>query len=111
LDASRFGFGTAPLDIPASNINMIGFNVIPFLKLFYELAPFLLARNGKEDMPANHRNAFVQLANDARSRIREITPEELAKFKQLPLIVDVREKDEYIKGILAVRIPFLKTSS
>ena len=98
MDASGFGFGTAPLDILASNINVIGFNVSPFLKLFYELAPFLLGRNGKEDMPANHRDAFVQLANDARSRIREITPEELAKLKQLPLIVDVREKDEYSKG-------------
>ena len=98
LEASGFGFGTAPLDILASNINMIGFNVSPFLKLFYELAPFLLGRNGREDMPANHSDAFAQLANDARSRIREITPEELAKLKQLPLIVDVREKDEYSKG-------------
>jgi len=98
FDASGFGFGTAPLDILVSNINMVGFNVIPFLKLFYELAPFLLGRNGREDMSANHSDAFVQLANDARSRIREITPEALAKLKQLPLIVDVREKDEFIKG-------------
>ena len=49
-------------------------------------------------MSVNHSDAFVQLANDARRRIREITPAELAKFKQLPLIVDVREKDEFIKG-------------
>ena len=71
---------------------------MPFLKLFYEIAPFLLGRNGREDMSANHSDAFVQLANDARSRIREITPEALAKLKQLPLIVDVSEKDEFIKG-------------
>ena len=49
-------------------------------------------------MSVNHSDAFVQLANDARRRIREITPAELAKFKQLSLIVDVREKDEFIKG-------------
>jgi phage shock protein E len=48
-------------------------------------------------MSVNHSDAFIQLANDARRRIREITPAELAKFKQLPLIVDVREKDEFIK--------------
>ena len=71
---------------------------MPFLKLFYELAPFLVGRHGGEEMSANHSDAFVQLANDARSRIREITPQELAKLKQLPLIVDVREKDEYSKG-------------
>jgi len=49
-------------------------------------------------MSVNHGDAIVQLANDARRRIREITPAELAKFKQLPLIIDVREKDEFIKG-------------
>ena len=98
LDVSRITFGAVPLDILASNINMIGFNAMPFLKLFHELAPFLLGRNVSEDMYANHSDAFVQLANDARSRIREVTPEELTKFKQLPLIVDVRERDEFIKG-------------
>jgi phage shock protein E len=77
---------------------MIGIKTMPFLKLFYQLAPLLVGRNGSEDMSAKQSDAFVQLANDARSRIREITPEELAKFKQLPLIVDVREKDEFIKG-------------
>jgi phage shock protein E len=70
---------------------------MPFLKLFHELAPFLVGRHGGEELSAKH-NAFVQPANDARSRIREITPEELAKFKQLPLIVDVREREEFIKG-------------
>jgi phage shock protein E len=40
----------------------------------------------------------VQLADDARSRIHEITPRELARFKTLPLIIDVREKDEFVRG-------------
>ena len=70
----------------------------PFLRLFNDLSPLFLRRNGGEDISLNHSDAFVQLANDARRRIREITPTELAKFKQLPLIVDVREKDEFIKG-------------
>ena len=38
------------------------------------------------------------LADDARSRISEITPRELAKFRKLPLIVDVREQDEFVRG-------------
>jgi phage shock protein E len=69
-----------------------------FLKLFYDLSILFPGRNGGEDMSVNHSDSFVQLANDARRRIREITPAELAKFKQLPLIVDVREKGEFIKG-------------
>jgi phage shock protein E len=71
---------------------------VPFLKLFYELAPLLVGRNGIESMSAKPSDAFAKLADDARSRIREITPNELAKFKQLPLIVDVREKDEFDSG-------------
>ncbi|HEX3444503.1 MAG TPA: rhodanese-like domain-containing protein [Chthoniobacterales bacterium] len=42
--------------------------------------------------------AFVSLADDARSRICEVTPAELATFRKLPLIVDVRERDEFVKG-------------
>ena len=38
------------------------------------------------------------LAHDARSRICEITPRELARFRKLPLIVDVREQDEFLGG-------------
>ncbi len=77
---------------------MVDIKMLPFLKLFYELAPFLAGRNESQDMSAHLNDPFVRLTNEARSRIREITPEELAKFKQLPLIVDVREKDEFIKG-------------
>jgi phage shock protein E len=69
---------------------------VPFLKLFYRLSALFRGRN--DDMSVNHSDAFAQFANDARRRIREITPAELAKLKQLPLIVDVREKNEFITG-------------
>jgi hypothetical protein len=74
-----------------------------FLKLFYQLAPLLVGRNGSEDMSPKQSASFVQLANEARSRIREITPEELAKVKQLPLIVDVRERKNSSRGISVVQ--------
>jgi rhodanese-related sulfurtransferase len=77
---------------------MIGIKILPFLKLFYQLAQFLFGRNQSQDMSAHPDDPFFQLASAELSRIREITPEELAKFKQLPLIVDVREKDEFVKG-------------
>jgi phage shock protein E len=67
-----------------------------FLKLLNDLSPLFRRRNGGEDVSVYHSDAFVQLANAARRRIREITPAELAKFKKLPIIVDVREKDEFI---------------
>ena len=81
----------------ASNINMIGINAMPFLKLFYELAPFLLG--GMEEKIclrtiAMHSSSWQTTLEVEFAKLAE----ELAKLKQLPLIVDVREKDEYIKG-------------
>jgi phage shock protein E len=46
----------------------------------------------------NLDGAFTRLADDARSRICEISPGELARFRKLPLIVDVREKGEFVRG-------------
>jgi rhodanese-related sulfurtransferase len=52
-----------------------------------------------DGLPMNRDNdPSIRLADDARSQIREITPRELAKFKKLPLIVGVREKDEFVRG-------------
>jgi len=42
--------------------------------------------------------AFLRLANQARSQIVEITPQELSRAKPLPMIIDVREADEYAQG-------------
>jgi rhodanese-related sulfurtransferase len=45
--------------------------------------------------------AFARLADQARSRIQEISPHELARAKPLPVIIDVRESKEYADGYVA----------
>jgi rhodanese-related sulfurtransferase len=45
--------------------------------------------------------AFARLAEQARSRIEEISPKELSRAKPLPVITDVRESDEYSEGYVA----------
>jgi len=45
--------------------------------------------------------AFARLADQARSRIKEISPDELARTKPLPVIIDVRESEEYAEGYIA----------
>jgi len=47
---------------------------------------------------SNSSTAFAQLAEQARSRIVEITPQELSRAKPLPVILDVREAYEYAQG-------------
>ena len=42
-----------------------------------------------------------KLAALARWRIEEISPHELARAKPLPVIIDVRESEEYADGYLA----------
>jgi phage shock protein E len=44
---------------------------------------------------------FITLANEARKRIREIAPREIAKWKQPPIIIDVREHDEFAEGYIS----------
>jgi hypothetical protein len=41
----------------------------------------------------NHEDAFLRLANAARTRITEITAMELAKKRLRPLIIDFREEE------------------
>jgi rhodanese-like protein len=43
---------------------------------------------------------FIARAEKARSRIREITPMELGNAMPQPIIIDVREKDEFERGHL-----------
>ena len=45
--------------------------------------------------------AFARLADQARRRIEEISPHELARAKPLPVIIDVRESEEYADGFVA----------
>jgi rhodanese-related sulfurtransferase len=45
--------------------------------------------------------ASARLADQARRRIEEISPHELARAKPLPVIIDVRESEEYADGFVA----------
>ena len=42
--------------------------------------------------------AFARLAERARNGIEEISPQELLRARPLPVIIDVRESDEYAEG-------------
>jgi phage shock protein E len=72
--------------------------VIPLLNLFRELAPLLAGRRRIDEHSTLRHSGVTDPADDARSRIREIAPRDLAKFKQLPLIVDVRAEEEFFTG-------------
>ncbi|MBV9997537.1 MAG: sulfurtransferase [Verrucomicrobia bacterium] len=50
---------------------------------------------------SDRSTAFSRLAEQARSRIKEISPMELSRAKPAPVIIDVREADEYVKGYIA----------
>ena len=45
--------------------------------------------------------AFSRLADQARGRIEEISPIELSRTKPWPVVIDVREADEYARGHIA----------
>jgi phage shock protein E len=70
--------------------------VIPFLSLFRELAPRLAGLHLTGHHSPRRGEGFMNPAHE--SGIREISPAGLTKFKELPLIVDVREQDEFFTG-------------
>ena len=52
---------------------------------------------GKQKMPPGSR--FKQLADDAKTRVREVSPSEAAKHHAAgAVLIDVREADEFAKG-------------
>jgi len=65
------------------------------LKSIYQLTTQFVA--AKRELPRDC-DPFTTLANDARKRIREIAPREMAELKQSPVIIDVRENDEFVQG-------------
>lgn len=71
--------------------------MIPLLSLFRELAPMLARRRRMDKIPLA-RQGLINPTDDPRRRIHEISPHELAKFRKLPLIVDVREEEEFFSG-------------
>ena len=89
--------------------------MIPLLNLFREIVPLLARRHRIGEAARLGGPGVLNPADDVRSRIREISPRELARFKKLPLIVDVREKEEYfaghIKGATNVRRELLETTA
>jgi phage shock protein E len=72
--------------------------VIRFLSLFRELAPRLVMLGRTSHRRVRSEDDFMYPVDDARNRIREISPAELARFKKLPLIVDVRQEEEFFSG-------------
>jgi phage shock protein E len=94
---------------------VIAIAVIPLLNLFREIVPLLARRHRIGEGDRFGVSSVLNSADDARSRIREISPRELAKFKKLPLIVDVRETEEFfaghIKGATNVRRELLETTA
>jgi phage shock protein E len=56
------------------------------------------SRTPEEWPRVNDQNAFIKAANEAKSRIIEITAMELAKKKLHPVIIDVREEEEFLTG-------------
>jgi rhodanese-related sulfurtransferase len=58
---------------------------------------------GKDEVSEMNESstAFARLADQARRRIEEISPHELARAKPIPVIIDVRESEEYADGFVA----------
>lgn len=44
---------------------------------------------------------FINTASESRSRVREITPHQLTRTRPLPVIVDVREEEDFMRGHIA----------
>ena len=72
--------------------------MLPFPSLLRALAPLFARRRRIEEIPMRQRDDITNQWGGGRSRIREISPRELAKFRELPLIVDVREEEEFFTG-------------
>ncbi len=46
----------------------------------------------------NHAGGFLALVDDAKSRIREMTLEELGQSQETTVLIDVREESEWAAG-------------
>jgi phage shock protein E len=79
-----------------------------FLRFATDGLPFFLAHmrrcersqsGSSEERPeVNHEDAFLTLANEAKCRITEITPRELAKKRLRAVMIDIREEEEFLTG-------------
>jgi rhodanese-related sulfurtransferase len=49
-------------------------------------------------------NSPFPRASDSATRTREVKPYELARIKPLPLIIDIREEEEFASGHIALNV-------
>jgi rhodanese-related sulfurtransferase len=66
--------------------------------LFRQFTPRPAIRLWNIDTRGCRKNAIPRSEFDARDRVQEISARELARLKEYPLIVDVREESEYLCG-------------
>jgi hypothetical protein len=71
--------------------------VISFLNLFLDLAPALARRNRNDEIRDCSKGVHAR-GEETLNRIREISVRELARLKEFPVIVDVREEEEFCSG-------------
>jgi phage shock protein E len=69
-----------------------------FLSLFRDLTPMLARRNRNNEMAVYRDDRFSTHGEITVGEIREISVRELAKLKESPVIVDVRDEKEFLSG-------------
>jgi len=72
--------------------------MISFISLFRDLAPVLAKRNRDNDIKACPNDRLSIHADITVNQIREISVRELARLKESPVIVDVRDEKEFLTG-------------
>lgn len=72
--------------------------MVSIVDLFRHFAPRPAIRTWNNGTSACRKNAIPGSESNARDRVREISPRELARLKEDPLFVDVREEGEYFCG-------------
>ncbi len=66
--------------------------------LFRDLVPLLVKRHRKDGLGPFAKGSFSGPGEERETRVREISVRELARLKEFPVIVDVREEEEFSTG-------------
>jgi len=72
--------------------------MISFINLFRDLAPVLAKRKRNNEIETCRSEGLPSPGEETLNRIREISVRELARLKEFPVIVDVREEEEFYSG-------------
>src|SRR5688572_6677767 len=62
--------------------------------------------------PLSHPSEFMKLCNDARTRVKEISTDEVKNLldqKESFYLIDVRDRDEFDQGYITQAIPLSKS--